>query len=110
MKNAETRDKYDVEVDRLLSCNGDFEKVVHKSWSLCQGLFQFAGETTNNRYAGCLTMVRGNFTAETPELTAEIRADERIPKNVREITRESLPVFAEWQRRLDRELPSRNRD
>lgn len=56
---------------------------------------------------GCLTMVRkegGSYHAWTDDLTASIRADDRIPQNSEEITLESLPVFAEWQRRLDKEL------
>lgn len=51
---------------------------------------------------GCLTQVRAEHgVAETPELTAAIRADQRIPKHESRITRESLEVFAAWQRHLD---------
>lgn len=52
---------------------------------------------------GCITMIRGSnfYVAATPELTAEIRSDERIPKNADLIRVEHLPVFAEWQRKLD---------
>lgn len=54
---------------------------------------------------GCLTTVRqGTHVAPTPELTEAIRADVRIPQDAHEITLEHLPVFAEWQRRLDTEL------
>ncbi len=55
--------------------------------------------------AGCLTQVCHNgLDAGTPELTAEIRADERIPFNGKDIEVDDLPMFAEWQRRIDKEL------
>jgi hypothetical protein len=51
---------------------------------------------------GCLTQVFCEFhEAPNPELTEAIRADHRIPKCVEYITPEDLPVFAEWQRRID---------
>ncbi len=61
---------------------------------------------------GCLTMIRFGRTttstyanqAATPELTAAIRADERIPADSISIKITDLPTFAEWQRRLDKEL------
>lgn len=40
------------------------------------------------------------------ELTHAIRSDDRIPENAREITLEHLPVFKEWQERLDKEIRS----
>ena len=45
--------------------------------------------------------------AETEDLAAAIRADDRIPSQVRiggefAITVEHLPIFAEWRRRIDR--------
>jgi hypothetical protein len=36
-----------------------------------------------------------------PPVFAEIRADERLPKDNQDITPEVLPVFAEWQRKLN---------
>ena len=75
-------------------------------------LFNYAGDTKNSGI-GCLTQIRKNedghvsVNAETPELTEEIRKDKRIPKNPKYIRVKHLPVFAEWQRRLDKELPSR---
>ena len=50
---------------------------------------------------GCLTQIRCGSIGPTPEITAAIRADDRIPTNENEITVEDLPVFAEWQRRID---------
>lgn len=64
---------------------------------------------------GCLTQIRDGGVAYNRhvafrydgmdfDLTEEIQEDERIPVHPREITLESLPVFAEWQRRLDIEI------
>jgi hypothetical protein len=69
-------------------------------------LFNFAGD--KDRYGercGCLTQVKDKVSrAQTPALTKAIRADARIPKGPQWITVKDLPVFAEWQRRLDKEL------
>jgi hypothetical protein len=69
-------------------------------------LFLFAGETDGyGERCGCLTQVADkNSRAQTPALTKAIRADARIPKGPQWITAKDLPVFAEWQRRLDKEL------
>ena len=69
------------------------------------------GEPEDDR-VGCLTQIRQDSrlgfayarVADSWELTAQIRDDDRIPIHEHEITLENLPVFAEWQRRLDREL------
>jgi len=53
---------------------------------------------------GCLTQVKCGRRAPTDELTIAIQSDGRIPENNEDITLEHLPVFAEWQRRLDKEL------
>lgn len=55
---------------------------------------------------GCLTMLRngmGDRVAQTEELTRAIASDTRLPKLVREITIDHLPIFAGWQRRIDQE-------
>lgn len=52
----------------------------------------------------CLTMIRNGWQGPTPELTTAIQSDDRLPCSPRQITPAHLPVFAEWQRRLDREL------
>lgn len=67
-------------------------------------LFAFAGPQ-HSPY-GCLTQIRRNRTrrAATDALTSAIRDDERLPKESMDIHPEHLNVFAEWQRRLDREL------
>ncbi len=56
-------------------------------------------------FAGCLTQVKARtHIGQTPELTAAIVADHRIPDDPDNITVDDLPVFAEWQRRIDKEL------
>jgi hypothetical protein len=50
---------------------------------------------------GCLTQIRCGLLGPTPEITEAIRADHRIPYDEREITVDDLPVFAEWQRKID---------
>lgn len=84
----------------------------------------YAGDSQKNhggKYVacGCLTQIRMDrettlkpeidyynvpYVAPTVELTKLIAADERIPDNVYDIMIKDLPVFAEWQRRLDKEL------
>lgn len=56
---------------------------------------------------GCLTQVKNGLNAATEELTNLIRADPRIPDDVDNITPESLPVFAEYQRMMDNMFPGR---
>ena len=75
-------------------------------------LFRFASKSGTGGICrsglcyGCLTMIRDSpgIVAETEELTNAIRQDERIPTSWHDITVEHLPTFAEWQRRLDKEL------
>lgn len=62
---------------------------------------------TDAEFCGCLTTIRMAPHAEvawTPELTKAIAADKRIPESSRDIRVSHLGVFAEWQRRLDKEL------
>lgn len=73
-------------------------------------LFRYATATgfhsgVGDQEYGCLTLIRyGDAVAETKELTQAIKTDERIPCTFYGITLDTLPVFAEWQRRLDKEL------
>ena len=71
-------------------------------------LFAYAGPTEKDGI-GCLTQIRGyhECRTETEALTLEIKNDTRIPEHFSYITVDNLEVFAEWQRRLDKELPSR---
>ncbi len=110
-------DKYDEAVEYLT----DHPDEIYDAWGCgaededdqpyvhAQCLFQFA--TRNGEWSvdyGCLTQIRVGFgeveVEDNHQLTLEIRADERIPSHGLDIRVEHLPVFAEWQRRLDREL------
>jgi hypothetical protein len=60
---------------------------------------------------GCLTQIRSwgtDYAASREprirELCMEVARDARIPAYPEDITVEHLPVFVEWQRRLDAEL------
>lgn len=122
-----TRDKYDEAIDWLVENADDDEllegygSVVERAWDgdLDQGwcLFQIVSPSGLAwKACGCLTQIRrpeNTLDACTPELTAAIRADERIPfdvcgmKKLRgDDLRAALLPFAEWQRRLDREIRS----
>lgn len=96
------KDKYDLAIEILE--NGP-ATMIGKAWMDPERheagcLFMWA-----NKSAGCLTQIRKyNWYLDESPLVAEISKDERIPKSWDEITVKSLPVFAEWQRRLDREL------
>ena len=97
-------DKYDRAIKHLTE-NPD---EIFKAWGspemhVAGCLFQFCGDSRHDDI-GCLTMVRGGAFAATEELTKAIRADDRIPEDETLIGVEHLPVFAEWQRRLDLEL------
>jgi len=102
-------DKYDKAVEYLMGCNGNFEGEVTKAWFDPSGhpagsLFAFI-RSPGKYLGGCLTMIkRGTYEAETESLTDAIRADTRIPTDEAYVKRKHLPVFAEWQRRIDKEL------
>ena len=54
---------------------------------------------------GCLTQVcHERLGAGTDELTELIRADKKIPRNGEAIKVGDLQLFADWQRRIKREL------
>lgn len=98
-------DKYDEQIEELT----ENPKQIRKQWVAGKGLFQFCSKSGENDFdkCGCLTMIaHGTYReAETENLTKAIRADKaRIPAHSRAITLESLPIFAEWQRRIDKEL------
>lgn len=71
-------------------------------------LFAFVTPTgkfeDGDRGGGCLVqIVHYNQSACTLELTEAIRADDRIPDDYN-ITVADLPVFAEWQRHIDKTI------
>jgi hypothetical protein len=88
-------DVYDREVERLTRNPDD----IPFAWMECTPLFVLVGN-------GCLTQIRAfdYVKAYTPELTAAIRADDCLPRYVQNITPAHLPVFAEWQRKIDMEF------
>jgi hypothetical protein len=100
-------DKYDEAIAFLTANPGR----IYDAWAspaYMRGgcLFAWVGvHGYNGTNAGCLTQVHSGYRVGcTEELTKAIREDMRIPMGVRDVTADSLPVFAEWQRRLDKEL------
>lgn len=115
-------DKY----DRAIAYLTEHPEQIRDAWSGAYehpggSLFRFAGPSAyldcpdwTKQICGCLTQISktadwlpddpNKYVAWTPELTEAIAADERIPKRPEHIRVEHLPVFAEWQRKLDREL------
>lgn len=110
-------DKYDAAIE-FLSKHPDLimaswydiplsdRKDIINAHSIAHCLFQRCGPAD----CGCLTTIRGLYYAgnypfaATDELTEAIQNDERIPHDERYIEVSHLPIFAEWQRRLDKEL------
>lgn len=96
---------YDAQINRLTK----EPRLIPHEWGIGRGLFNFASDSNAATHTdcGCITMIRtGKYRAYTngrPDeaLTAEIAADVRIPKDAADITPEHLPVFKEWQERLD---------
>jgi hypothetical protein len=107
-------DIYDEEIERLTKNPGNIES----SWIGCRPLFAYAQsdvsgdieEDKENRIsAGCLTMIKNapfrygvilNGKLHK-ELTEQIAQDSRLPNEGGHIGLKHLPVFAEWQRKLD---------
>ena len=113
-------DKYDKQIERILAYSG---RSLEFEWMTGVGLFQYVTPTgdfcrrPDELECGCLTLVHSqpDCVAWTDELTELIRADDRLPMNSSEMVhrwdqldlegrRALLGVFAEWQRRLDREI------
>jgi hypothetical protein len=95
-------DKYDLAID-ILTQN---PSRIHDVWSDPEQSDGGCLFMWGNRSSGCLTQIRKDpdiFGGTLPQ-AAEIAKDERIPQNGYDIRVEHLPVFAEWQRRLDAEL------
>ena len=109
------KDKYDEAVEYLTARPEEIlETWTYPSSKQAGCLFGFAtpdpfvrafNKEQAGRLCGCLTEIKGRGQdAWTDELTAAIRGDERIPSHGAYITVEHLPIFAEWQRRIDKEL------
>lgn len=112
-------DIYDREIARLTQ----EPELIRESWNTAEPLFRYIFNTSrrfsvdpNNAVpqllnCGCLTMYRTGFyrpeqlPTKLQPVAREIASDERIPRSEFDIQPHHLPVFAEWQRRLDREFP-----
>lgn len=112
-----TMDRYDDQIAGILhvrDTEGDDagRLLILEQWSEAEGLFACAGvtgstsdTTVSGDWCGCLTQIRsGRYVAATDVLTVGIVSDERIPDSEADIDFDDLPVFAEWQRRIDREI------
>lgn len=94
---------YDSQIKRLT------EKpwLIENDWSLGEGLFKHVG---NGLLRGCLTMIRGGGSQNkayikgeyNEELAIAIAKDERLPNSSYHITPAHLPVFKEWQMKIDK--------
>lgn len=117
VESTPQKDVYDEAIEYLTSDPLTFRERVLRAWgSLSQKggcLFAYVSPNRKSRWGGdsvgCLTTIRlgelgSRENACTPELTVAIRNDDRIPRNPHAIKPKDLPVFAEWQRRLDKEL------
>lgn len=106
-------DKYDEAIAYLT----EHPDAIHTAWfsprlHRAGCLFQFCtpdgakGRRSDTLMCGCLTQVhgRGCNVAWTDELTEAIEQDNRLPACIDDVQVDDLPVFAEWQRRLDREI------
>ena len=111
-----SEDKY----DRAVAYLTEHPELIQDAWALdmpgdtekekeiardCEALFAYAGQAPGRDHCGCLTQIRsgerGRDRAATPELTALIRADERIPLDSAGLGVECLVAFAELQRVID---------
>lgn len=106
------KDKYDKCIEYLTENPED----VYVFWLVPRGpygdIFSYVGlkhPCPQKGLCGCLTQIsRGDRVATTldgevdRDLTAEIQADERIPKSAEKLTQQDLEVLAEWQRKLDK--------
>jgi hypothetical protein len=110
-KTVKKLDKY----DRAIAYLKKNPENIHEAWingnrpghphGGC--LFQHASKSGyHDAKFGCLTQIRqGGDGAATVALTKAILSDHRIPNYApRETDVEILPVFAEWQRKIDKVL------
>lgn len=103
------KDKYDLAIEYLTEHPGEIDDAWGEpQWHEAGCLFGYCAKTATDEVdgliCGCLTQVKHeNMPALTEELTQAIRADTRIPR-ASDITVSHLPIFAEWQRRIDKEL------
>lgn len=106
-------DKYDIAIEELKKNPAE----IVNAWDFPKThpagcLFKKIGEGWDMELrarCGCLTQIKANIDYYAinhdkvdEEITKQIMADERIPASVSDITIDHLPVFAEWQRKIDK--------
>lgn len=105
-----SKDEYDDAIAYLTANPSDIMNAWHNPSDVEGGcLFRYTSGERSGTYwggtrpaCGCLTQVAsGAFPSPNVQLTLEIRKDSRIPHMPEDITVDDLPVFAEWQRKLD---------
>lgn len=101
--------QYDEQIEHLTKN----PQLIELHWISAKGLFKCIGkDIIGVAYAGCLTTIKRYPDNSTPikaiinghvheGITQAIIADERIPARYTDITVEMLPVFKEWQERID---------
>ena len=94
------KDIYDLEIERLTK---EKNNIIYE-WAFTTPLFKIIGEGFQ---CGCLTQIKGfNAHAEingkrNEALEQEIKNDSRLPDRGSKIKLKHLPIFAEWQRKID---------
>jgi hypothetical protein len=92
-------DIYDSEIALLTK----YPERIQDHWNFGTPLFAFVQLDPNNKGdVACLTQIREYKITKTP-LSLAICDDIRIPSDSHEIFDEMLPMFAEWQRKVDLE-------
>ena len=106
-----TKDKYDRQIDELIEFRKNhgeeaFRTKINDQWGDAVGLFKKASRSMHNdAYIGCLTMIKCGFDdyeSQFDDITEMIKNDPNIPRDPVEITLESLPHFAKYQREIDK--------
>ncbi len=101
-------DKYDQQIVAIRA--GQIS--IKDSWFAADGLFDYADR---GMFAGaeslCLTAIKlladhAHLCGFSEEFVTRIQLDDRIPDDFRQIKDENLEAFAEYQREIDRTLPS----
>ncbi len=90
------KDQYDEQIERLTAN----PHLIESEWMYSKGFFSGRGHT----FGICISMIKSGYYPSSEVkggIFKEIRDDARIPSHASEITLASLPVFAEWKRKLD---------
>lgn len=107
------KDKYDLAVAYLTENPQEIFTAWQQTGTHRAGcLFKYIAPDEGSRHfpCGCMTMIRADEKRyavskdgrQDTFLTSAIRSDKRIPEDSRDIGIPHLPVFAEWQRRIDK--------